>query len=166
MSAAFIVEAIREDGLEILLDGRDLKLRGRAATIQGWSPLLAPNKLALVEYFADFAIAHHWVLHFATRGVVHVHISPAKSNAEVLAQYPDALTAEPVPALAKALPSCADCVGYRRHGESGYCCVRQDLPAAYGERHPLRMIPNAGVCGKWVSRIEQTRLSETAGDLQ
>lgn len=43
------------------------------------------------------APASHWLIHFADRDPVEAWFAPAASHAEVLAQHPDAVAAEPVP---------------------------------------------------------------------
>ncbi|MFO7703566.1 MAG: hypothetical protein R6V43_00280 [Halopseudomonas sp.] len=167
MNPTTMIKAAQADGLELELDGSNLKLKGGIATIEKWMTVLARNKPALLECLADAIVAHHWVLHFADREMLEVHFNPAQSHSETLAQYPDALAAEPVPEKPEPLLACSDCFGYRRHGESGYCCARPDFPPAYGERHPLRVIPNAGICEKWRPiGVASARFSEPAGDLQ
>lgn len=101
---------------------------------------------------ADAVISWGWLLHFSDRDVLEVYVNPARSHAEILVQYPEALVAEPLPERPATSLACSDCFGYRRHGESGYCYARPDLPPAYGERHPLRLIPDAGACEKWWPR--------------
>lgn len=49
--------------------------------------------------------------------------------------------------------TCASCMHSRKPGGvSRYCSARPDLPPAYGERHPLRLLPDDGGagCGQWV----------------
>lgn len=50
---------------------------------------------------------------------------------------------------------CVSCVHFRCPGRSsGYCGGREDLARAYGEGHPLRVLPDDGgtSCGRWRSR--------------
>lgn len=102
-----------------------------------------------------------WLLHFVDRDPVAVHFAPAANHAEVLASYPDALAAVPLPesvgqdtkepaqesaersAPKTAAPSCRTCRHLKRPGLSpGYCAGRSDLPPAYGPGHPLRRLPD------------------------
>lgn len=51
--------------------------------------------------------------------------------------------------------SCASCMHLRKPGGvSRYCSARSDLPPAYGEGHPLRLLPDddGEGCGQWVGR--------------
>ena len=43
------------------------------------------------------APAGHWLIHFLDHDPVELYVSPALSHAEVLAQHPDAVAAEPIP---------------------------------------------------------------------
>ena len=55
-----------------------------------------------------------------------------------------------------AAPSCRTCANLRRPGlTDGYCAAREDLPLAYGERHPLHALPADGgaSCSCWVDLL-------------
>lgn len=87
--------------------------------------------------------AARWLVRFADR-LLEVVSDPARTRAEWLAIYPDALDAEP---LAEETPEpepvpepqrCTQCQHYRRPGRSaGYCTGRADLRHAYGLLYEL-----------------------------
>lgn len=97
--------------------------------------------------------ATRWLLHYADREPMEAWFAPAVDHAEVLAGYPGAVAAEPLPeplaqsahepARQSAARGCSTCRHRRRPGLSaGYCGGgRGDLPAAYGLHHPLRKLP-------------------------
>lgn len=166
MTPATIIREAQADGVILALTtAGTIKATGDGAAVTRWLTTIREHKREIIETLAGTVTSRGWLLHFADREILEVPFSPAKSHSETLAQYPDALAAEPVPEKPKPLLACSDCFGYRKHGESGYCCARPDLPFAYGERHPLRVIPNAGTCEKWRPLgVAPARFSETAGD--
>lgn len=97
--------------------------------------------------------ALRWLIHFLDRDPLEVIFAPAASHAEVLAAEPDAVAAEPLPEVRTPVrsavrtetrvPGCKSCRHMARPGLSaGYCSGRDDLPTAYGLRHPLRKLPD------------------------
>jgi hypothetical protein len=176
------------------------------------TPVTAQNSNA-----EDVATYWHWLVHFENREPLEVYFNPDASFDKVMANYPDALAAEPLPertrrtptedeaaelralvasvgaaysftpgeqaeALALALndvdaalmsyramaaekgitpvvpTSCTTCKHQRRPGGvAHYCSARPDLPPAYGDGHPLRLLPDDGGvgCGEWNGRVIQ-----------
>ena len=98
-----------------------------------------------------------WILQFVDREPVPVVRFPPATWAEVMADSPDAVAAEPAPELTDerdntAPPSCTTCTHHRRAGLTGAGCIaRNDLPELYGERHPLPRLPVDGGkdCRHW-----------------
>lgn len=97
--------------------------------------------------------ATRWLLHYADREPMEVHFAPAADHAEALAAYRDAVAAEPLAEVRTQVRNevrtettargCSTCRHRRRPGLSaGYCSGRDDLPTAYGLRHPLRKLPD------------------------
>ncbi len=94
-----------------------------------------------------------WLVHFSDRAPVEMHYWPAVCAAEVMADNPGAVGAEPLrpaPAPAQAARTqagCSDCRHLRRPGRSDGLCAggRDDLMPAYGANHPLRKLPADGV---------------------
>ncbi|MBS0354451.1 MAG: hypothetical protein JSR83_11190 [Proteobacteria bacterium] len=92
-----------------------------------------------------------WLIHHPGRQPFEVHFSPPATLAEVLADYPAAITAHPV-RQQEPSSSCRTCHHLRRPGLSaGYCGGRDDLPPAYTAGHPLRRLPDDGgaSCTTW-----------------
>lgn len=167
MMPATIIREAQSDGVTLTLStSGTIKATGDVAAVSRWLAVIREHKSEIIDALkCDAVISWGWLLHFSDRDILEVHVNPARSRAEILVQYPEALAAEPLPERPAASLACSDCFGYRRHGESGYCCARPDLPPAYGERHPLRLIPDAGACEKWWPR-GVIPLSESTGDLQ
>lgn len=91
-----------------------------------------------------------WLLHFADRDPLEVWYSPPVTHPQVLADYADALAAEPL-GLIQRNPSegargCKRCQHRARpgHAEPGYCALRTDQLKAYGPDHPLHQLPADG----------------------
>lgn len=107
--------------------------------------------------------ASHWMLHFADREPLEVFFSPPADHSEALAYRGDAVAAEPQPAPAfpqsahesaqqSTTRGCKSCRHCRRPGLSaGYCGERNDLPPAYTDGHPLRLLPDdlGADCTHW-----------------
>jgi hypothetical protein len=94
------------------------------------------------------ATSYRWLIHFAEREPLEVFTHPDANFSRMLREYPDCVAAEP---LMEPVHSCATCCNSRQPGASRYCCARPELPPAYGDRHPLRLLPDDGGdgCGQW-----------------
>ena len=84
-------------------------------------------------------VASRWLIRFGDRESIEVTFSPAVDLEHVLADYSDALAAEPV-------QSCRRCEHFAWPGLSdpGYCGRRSDLAVAYGYLHVLPADRGAG----------------------
>lgn len=98
MTPAILTHALT-DGLTVSLDGCDrLRVRGPAAAVSRWLPLLREHKQEIIAALAandEPPVSHWWRLHFADREPLETAFTPPVSRAEALACYPDATHAEP-----------------------------------------------------------------------
>jgi hypothetical protein len=100
------------------------------------------------ENYPPAFTSRQWVVSFPNKDDMQVLYVGGASFEKVLSDYPKACAAQPV----TPDQCCLACTHYASPGMSeGYCGGRDDLPPAYGERHPLRKLPedNGAICEKW-----------------
>lgn len=128
---------------------------------EGGEPLAGLAALALANptdaKTADAVTSWGWLLHFADREPLEVFTHPDAGMVRITREYPNAISAEPLPAPPRPTTSCATCAKSRKPGASRHCCARPELTPAYGEGHPLRQLPDDGGadCGRWVIRTRE-----------
>lgn len=148
MTAALIEQAAADGVRLALTPAGNVKATGDAAAVARWLPAIREHKPALVAALAspDALPRRAWLLHFAEREPLEVIFCPEQSHAEVLARYPEAIAAQPVPQPEPApdpLPAddrvrCEDCAklstargrdGFRHcRAEARRYCPAPDVP--------------------------------------
>jgi hypothetical protein len=101
MNVAELIQEIQNAGVTLKLSpSGELKAEGSAAIIQKWLTDIRAHKAEIVTCLQsgiDPAMAFwRWRICFPDRGPLEVTFSPEATLAEVVEQYPDATTAEPV----------------------------------------------------------------------
>lgn len=101
MTPHAIIQAAAADGVRLTLTAAGtLKTIGHPDAVQRWVPRLREHKAALAEILAHdpaTATAPRWWIHFTDREPLELHTAPPMTHAEILAAYPGAVAAEPVP---------------------------------------------------------------------
>jgi len=172
MGAPDVLLLLRESGLTVTTDDGRLIVTPADRLTDETRQLIRENKSGILDALAF--TSYRWLIHFADREPMEIFMHPDADFARMMREYPDCVAAEPLPeparreytvqedsewaaAWAEASPShsCSTCAYSRRPGGvSRYCSARPDLPPAYGERHPLRQLPDDGGdgCGQWIGR--------------
>ncbi|MEF8724366.1 hypothetical protein E4Q23_15060 [Candidatus Accumulibacter phosphatis] len=102
MTAGTILRDSALDGVTLSLSATGtIKAVGEQAVVTRWLAAIRENKAGIVALLSEDAnqkpfAASRWLVHFADGDALAVSVSPAASNAEVLANYPGALAAEPI----------------------------------------------------------------------
>lgn len=165
MTAAAIIEAAAADGVRLALtEVGTLKATGHPDSVRCWVPHLKAHKTKIIKLLSTSAAtrASGWLLHFLDREPLEVWTAPPATLDEVLADYPEAVAAEPLAEvrtpvsaefrICEGAQRCRSCRHLTRPGRAdGYCAERIDLPHAYGADHPLRQLPADGGedCRQW-----------------
>ena len=112
MLPAAIIREAQADGVRLTLSPTGtIKANGDGAAVDHWLPTIRKHKAEIVETLQqaanDPASPHWmWLIHFADREPLTSTFSPEATHAEVLAQFPDAVAAEPaVNSTGDALPA-------------------------------------------------------------
>ena len=112
MIPAAIIREAQADGVRLTLSPTGtIKANGDGAAVDHWLPTIRKHKAEIVETLQqaanDPASPHWmWLIHFADREPLASTFSPEATHAEVLAQFPDAVAAEPaVNSTGDALPA-------------------------------------------------------------
>jgi hypothetical protein len=139
MTPVELLSRVAESGVEVLLSGGQLTLRGPAEGVSIYADQVRQHRADIIRLFTPAA---RWLLHFDA-SQREVTFDPPVDYAGALALYPDAVAAEPLPEL-PPIPDCHRCLHFRRPGLSlGYCGSpdRTDLAPAYAL---LRVLPADG----------------------
>ena len=172
-----LIERIRRSKPMLIAETRGACDVGELRELHGLC-MNAPGKGDIPASDTATAIrATRWLLHFTDRDLLEVLFAPAADHAEVLADYPDAVAAEPLAEVRKTEVrkpvrtqhevssavvaespgiGCSTCRHRKRPGraEPGYCGGgRDDLRDAYGRHHPLRKLPDddGATCANYIS---------------
>lgn len=96
MSPDSILRDIAAEGLRLALSGNGgIKLVGAETTINHWLPVVREHKAALIGALLQDSPAHHWLLRFADLAPQMIVCAPAATQAQVLADNPTTIAAEP-----------------------------------------------------------------------
>jgi hypothetical protein len=149
MGAPEVLHLLGESGLTVATDAGRLIVTPADRLTDEIRQLIRDNKPGILEVL-EFT-SYRWLIHFAEREPLEVFTHPDASISRMLREYPDCVAAEP---LLEPVHSCVICGNSRQPGASRYCRVRPELPPAYGDRHPLRLLPDDGGdgCEQWVGR--------------
>ena len=96
MTPAEIVKASASEGLVIRLTPQGgISLVGNLEVVGRWSAVLKPQKLGLIAYMTKEKTYRHWLIHFIDRESKECVYCPEATYAEVMAEHPGAVAAEP-----------------------------------------------------------------------
>lgn len=164
MTAAAIIQAASADGVRLALTpAGTLKVKGPQPAVSRWDGPLRQHKPEIIRLLAQAANdpaavsldttqerqIRHWLALIGEDDPYTIRevIDACRRDAEVLAYFvgraAELHQVETDQAAHQVAHSCRSCRHRATPGRSdpGYCVARADLPAAYGQHHPLRHLP-------------------------
>ena len=104
MNAYTLIQETKAAGVTLsLAEDGTLKTGGTKESIRQWLPQIREHKAAIVELLAaNDEPRHWWCLHFADLPTINVLSVPGSTFAEIMANYPAAIAAEPFAPVSEA----------------------------------------------------------------
>lgn len=156
MGAPDVLHLLEISGLSVSLRGENIVITPAERITPDIRRLILENKPGLLASLKNETTSFRWLVHFTDRREpMEVFTHPDADFDRMMREYPDAVAAEQLPEPPRPVMDCTTCTNSRRPGGvARYCSARPELPPAYGDGHPLRLLPDGGgaECGQWQER--------------